>query len=431
MNYISEIINKIENGVPVALYAVGTNAMMLLNELKVKCGKLPVAICDKDVTKHGKKYKALHNLDIMPIELALEKHPNLEIFIASSLYKHQIIGELTEIKKLPKERIINFVPVEKRISCRFLENRMLYMFNGVLKPCVCQECPKLLNYTERDASKYMELKNKITESIENGAIDIECHGCRAIQEDWYPVNRVLSYVNYCAWNTCNFKCSYCFGIGQGAPDLDEERKSEIGFGEFIEPYLDNGWLTQDYDAIHSTVGEPTIHPKRKKFYDAFNGYVMTINTNGSIFDEHLFDLMNEKKALVQISLDAGTRETFAKIKGVDCFEKVISNIKKYSEAKIGIVILKYIFVTDVNDNGEDIDGFVNIVEKTGVDCVNLAIEFESTQRVGHDSRIRTSDYSISQMKRLKAEIEKRGKFCFLNTTNETEDLIDALNKVKE
>ena len=426
MNCVAEIAKRIENRIPVALYAVGTNMAMLLNELKMKHNVSPSVLCDKDINKHGKKYTALYNIEIMPVEQALEKYPELEVFVASSVYKHQIIGELTEDGKIPKERIINYVPVEKRKSCRFIENRMLYMFDGDLKPCVCRDSPHLKNYSFGDAEKYMALKESTIESISTDSKDIICHGCKAIQEDWYPVNRILSYVNYCAWNTCNLKCIYCFGIGMGAPDLKE--KSEIGFGEFMKPYLENGWLDDNYEAVLSTVGEPTLHPKRKEFYDAFNGYAMTINTNGTVFDEYLFELMNEKKVFVQISLDAGTKETFAKVKGVDCFEKVIGNIKKYSKAKIGIVMLKYIFLPDINDSDEDIKGFLEVIDKTGVDCVNLAIAFESSHRVGHDSQMRITDYSLEQMRKLKNEIDRRNKFCFLNTTQETEDLIDVLNQ---
>jgi molybdenum cofactor biosynthesis enzyme MoaA len=423
MNYLEEIAKKINNSVNIAFYAVSTNTIMLLNELKVKYGVLPAVICDRDVKKHGKKYGVFYNLDIMSIDDALVEYKGLEVFIASSNYRHQIIGELVECEKLTAERIINYVSVEKRKSCRFIENRMLYFFKGYIQSCTCEYGPKINNYSVDDAKKFTELMKKTADEIASENKDSKCFGCKTAKEDWYPVNRILTYVNYCPWHTCNFKCIYCFGLGLGAPTAKE--KGEIEFGELIRPFLENGWLDPNYDVVHSTVGEPTTHPKRKKFYGAFNGNTMNVNTNGSIFDTDLFHLMNEKKVLVQISLDAGTKETFAKVKGVDCFEKVVGNIKKYSEAKIGVVMLKYIFIPDVNDDDDDIKGFIDVVEQTGVACVNLALAL-GTHRVGHSSQIRTSPHSLEQMRRLKAKIEKRNILCFLNMTNETEDCIEVL-----
>ena len=255
-----------------------------------------------------------------------------------------------------------------------------------------------------------------------------CKGCGAIKEDWYPVDRIFTYVNYCGWHTCNFKCIYCFGIEQNAKEI--QNRGEIEFGDLIHSYLDNGWLDENYDAILSTVGEPTLHPKRKKFYDAFHGYVMTVNTNGSVFDEDLFAAMNDRKIIAQISLDAGTKDTFAKVKGVDCFEKVVENIRRYSEAKIGMVMLKYIFLPGTNDSDEDIAGFLNVMERANVSCANLAIEFQIAGRGGHTSNMKVTDNSLKQMSKLKNAVLAENKFCFMNTSMETQDLADTLNSIE-
>jgi wyosine [tRNA(Phe)-imidazoG37] synthetase (radical SAM superfamily) len=425
MNYLSEAAKKIGDGIPVAFYAVSTNTIMMLTELKVKYGRLPAVVCDKDSRKHGKKYKALYDLDILSFDAALEKYPGLEVLVATSNYRHQIIGELLESGKITGDRIINYTPVVKRKSCRFVENRMLYYYTGHIQSCTSLSGPRLYNYTSDRAGEFIKLMRDTARYIAANSKEHSCHGCKTMKVDWYPVDHILNYVNYCPWHTCNFKCSYCFGIGQGAPDA--KVKGEIEFGELIKPYLDNGWLDPDYDVVHSTVGEPTTHPKRKKFYNAFTGNTMNINTNGSVFDEDLFDLMNDRKGLVQISLDAGTRETFAKIKGADCFERVVGNIRKYAEAKIGMVMLKYIFLPGVNDNDADINGFIDVIEKTGVFCVNLALALGS-YRISHRSEIHYTPRSLEQMRRVKAAVEGANKLCFLNMSNETEDCIDKLQK---
>ena len=62
-----------------------------------------------------------------------------------------------------------------------------------------------------------------------------------------------------------------------------------------------------------------------------------------------------------MSIDAGTRETYQKIKGHDFFDKVITNLKKYSESE-GDVSLKFIILEGINDNKEEIDGFIKIAK---------------------------------------------------------------------
>ena len=70
------------------------------------------------------------------------------------------------------------------------------------------------------------------------------------------------------------------------------------------------------------------------------------------------------------SLDSGTRETYKKIKQVDCLDKVVENLKKYPLEKANLR-LKYIFLEGVNDNEEDVNGFYNIVKE--VNCKAIMI----------------------------------------------------------
>jgi len=61
------------------------------------------------------------------------------------------------------------------------------------------------------------------------------------------------------------------------------------------------------------------------------------------------------------SLDAGTAETYAKIHGVDLFDKVCYNLEQY--ARHGLVELKYIILPNINDNENDIFGFLSLCER--------------------------------------------------------------------
>ena len=64
------------------------------------------------------------------------------------------------------------------------------------------------------------------------------------------------------------------------------------------------------------------------------------------------------------SIDAGTRETFKKIKRNDMFDKVMENLRKYPVNKTKL-ILKYLILEGVNDNETDIDRFYEIAKEAG------------------------------------------------------------------
>jgi hypothetical protein len=81
-----------------------------------------------------------------------------------------------------------------------------------------------------------------------------------------------------------------------------------------------------------------------------------------------------------VSLDAGTRETFAKIKGLDLFDKVCDNLVRYSSK--GPVRLKYIILPGLNDNEADIDGFVALCVRLKATAVDVTRELSDMAQFG-------------------------------------------------
>ena len=95
-------------------------------------------------------------------------------------------------------------------------------------------------------------------------------------------------------------------------DFDEENlKVEFQGG--------NVTMLKEFDAI---IDELTQHNCNK----------FVINMNGINYLEKLEKINFDSSSLVNISLDAGTSETFKKIKNVDAFEQTISNIRRLKNA---------------------------------------------------------------------------------------------------
>lgn len=66
---------------------------------------------------------------------------------------------------------------------------------------------------------------------------------------------------------------------------------------------------------------------------------------------------------INVSIDAGTAETWKKIKGVDNFEEVCMNLADYYKASCrpGQVTLKYIILPGINDSEEDYESLMDIM----------------------------------------------------------------------
>jgi len=167
-------------------------------------------------------------------------------------------------------------------------------------------------------------------------------------------------------NICNFKCIYC-----RAKKFLENKTFNISLMDTIRKF--EQFSGGDHRYIMLASGEISISPDRDKILGIIerNHWNVHIFTNASVFSQKIADLIHLGSAMIQVSMDAGTAETFAKIKGVDCYGKVVSILQKYSNIaqSASQIVLKYIILPGVNDNEADIDGFVELAGQLKADVV--------------------------------------------------------------
>lgn len=420
-DYILQINNILEQGTPVIFYTVGSGTFGYIRELKNRFGKKPTAVCDGDVNKQGKTYRGLEGIQVIAPQEALERYPNGLFLVCSLDYQYQIIGYLTESCGVSPERIINYTPVKKVRSCSFLQKAVFYDQNGDLKFCCRDYVPRVATSEniETAGKEFLELRNKLLYALNNpqSGIQTACDNCPQICEEYYPEKPLSWLLNYFCYSHCNYKCSYC--TLRGCEDSNFYH-GEQPLGALLEKFQNIGLLSPEYRVILSTAGEPSIHPKRKEFYDAFNGIELAVNTNGYIFDKDLYHTMQNKRVVLVCSIDAGTRETYAKIKGVDGFAQVKENMQQYSEANTGIVALKYIFIPGVNDTIADVDGFIDFCKNTKIVFVIAAIDFFSIDKITQRTR--------DMIQRLKQGLSQYDIFCVPYTAFES---IEYSNVIRE
>ncbi len=104
------------------LYGAGIDAIHVISKLRGVYAIHPACICDSNSAKW---HKNLLGINILSIDEAIRKYPDAFIYISTNTYRHQIIGQLTAGGIVPKDRILNYEPVERRKSCVYLESSVV------------------------------------------------------------------------------------------------------------------------------------------------------------------------------------------------------------------------------------------------------------------------------------------------------------------
>lgn len=106
-------------------------------------------------------------------------------------------------------------------------------------------------------------------------------------------------------------------------------------------------------------------PVQKAIYELACGDTPMFFSNLFIFDEDIArELHDNPRAKINFSIDAGTAETWHKVKGVNNFYRVLENLNAYLQAAQNAdqVILKYIIFPGINDSDEDFLSLTEIVK---------------------------------------------------------------------
>ena len=182
---------------------------------------------------------------------------------------------------------------------------------------------------------------------------------------------------------CNLFCSYCtYGETLGKCERNENVLEILQYcGEKL-----------DIKHLDYACGEITISPHRYEIIKLWKdkGWNGRLLTNGVVFVNEICDLICDGSVVLNISLDAGNGETFSKIKGVDCFEKVVGNIEKYAQTRQ--IELKYIILDGINNDDENIDGFSEIAKR-----VNAHVMISRDNRIMNRPLTESEFSAISQL----------------------------------
>ncbi|MDL2263429.1 radical SAM protein [Synergistaceae bacterium OttesenSCG-928-I11] len=347
---------------PIIFYGAGSSAKEVLEQCFSK-NIVPVCFTDSDKRKHNSSFEAVGgSFEILPLNDALERWPDADVLISTNPVWYAEVRELLLSNGLSEERVRFpdslkfFVGIPKHCP----EIGHFFVLDGLGYKTCCgpyiRNCASTGNL-EEDIAQYYEFCEQLRDALNEGKLT-SCADCSMLRdgrsEEPLKIERVNLSTGLPGGDRCNARCCYCtYGESLGA-HAREDNLLEIVRKLTAQP---------DMDYLYYASGELSISPYRDEILKMWKekGWAGQIDTNAFLYCDGITTLLRDRRVRAEISLDAGTPETFTKVKGVDCLGRVMRNIKRYAEA--GEVWLKYIILEGINDNDTDIDGFVTIAKK--------------------------------------------------------------------
>lgn len=279
-------------------------------------------------------------------------------------------------KKLLIKNFNNKYANKELMFCNRIYEDITFMPDHIRKCCHCNRMPysppvlhKYTAFTPK-FNFYIYLKNidriMASNQKENGA----CCGCTFLKKQTVPEFKADNFIKFITVNhftKCNSNCVYC-DVGNTMNNVNLE----------LLPILAQ---MKKENMIDSSVlfnwggGEPTLCNEFEQIakFALSNKYRQAVNSSGIIFSHTILDGLKDGSISIQISPDAGTSETYQKIKRQNNFNTVWENIKRYAQYP-DMLFVKYIFFS-LSANEYDVREFINKCIDSGVK--HIVIDCES------------------------------------------------------
>lgn len=204
-------------------------------------------------------------------------------------------------------------------------------------------------------------------------------------------SRNISYLRLSLTDRCNLKCMYCVTEDEQSGCLTKLNHNELlSYEELLRVVrvaVDMG-ITK----IRLTGGEPLVRNNIMHFIEQLgaidNLHDIRITTNAVLLEQYAEGLFAAGVNKINISLDTLKPKQFARITGVDCFEKVWRGIEKAQAVGFAPVKLNMVVMRGIND--DELVDFAQMSRDT-----DLQIRYIEFMPVGASSRWNKNTYMSS------------------------------------
>lgn len=178
-------------------------------------------------------------------------------------------------------------------------------------------------------------------------------------------------------NRCNLRCAMCpqsFGMQERFHDLTWER-----FLELIAQF------PRVRRAVLHGIGEPLLNPHLSRMIAHLKqrGAYVLFNSNGLLLrGRRARELAASGLDELRVSIDGGTPETYQAVRGVDGFERILGNLRRFTALKAALGVDSprvSLWLTGMKTNIGELPQLVRVAAASGVAEVYL-------QRLVHSER---------------------------------------------
>lgn len=265
------------------------------------------------------------------------------------------------------------------LSCPYVETNILFFVDSIRFCCIpakgiFDKIDVICEYSGGElpldliGERRNEMRAKFAE-IEKHA-EMRCNGCVFLTKKQWSDSGVFSNVVFYHNHTCNLRCNYCAAEFEGR---NISLKKYYDLLPVARQLIDRRLLASS-PFIYWSGGEPSI---MKDFDEALtlmveHGASNEVVTNAvELSRAVIFHLENKSAIRVTTSVDSGTAQTFLRMKGRDCYERVWRNLERYA-ATGGDVVVKYILCED-NVSRADLEGFVRRVKASRLATIYIDV----------------------------------------------------------
>ena len=215
--------------------------------------------------------------------------------------------------------------------------------------------------------------------------------------DYKPVVVEIDPTTY-----CNLNCKEC---------VNKDLLNQSAFSvQALESIIKNLRKANVRNIIFIGGGEPLVYPEIEYILRLCKseGIAVGLVTNGLLLAKYA-EVISETVSWVRVSLDAGSRETYMEIKGMDVFEEVLQGIKKVcsqpTKIKVGcsfLVIESKDAEGNVWSNVDELIKAAQVVQKAGCDY----FEFKPLVNTKHDL-YQYTDETMQKIREATQELQAR------------------------
>ena len=206
----------------------------------------------------------------------------------------------------------------------------------------------------------LDAKRDLHQKINSGEASA-CDGCPFLEfGPWSSLNQLdIRYLSLEYHSVCNLECTYC------SEDYYGGKEASYDIAKTLHALTESGSLAQCTLIVWGG-GEPVIGKGFDLLLDEFAENLpvaqQRVLTNSVRRSKALERLIQANRAQIVTSIDAGTEDTFRRIRGRPGLDRVCRNLKAYAAIKRSRVTIKYIF-TEGNTEIAEVRRFAELMDR--------------------------------------------------------------------